>query len=117
MLAATDPGGTQAQTDGQTVEVRSYEGDLVRKVAPSIADELVAVGIGDRMKYSIRLKLGIRWLPPRYDKPAGPPDLHQMKRKDPERYAALWRGTEGVHTGKGALGRSRTDRVVLFPQR
>jgi hypothetical protein len=43
------------------------------------------------------------------------PDLKILRRRDPERFAALWRGTRGTHTGKGALGRSRTDRTVPFP--
>jgi tRNA G10 N-methylase Trm11 len=27
-------------------------------------------------------KLGIRWLPPRFDRPSGRPDLNQMERRD-----------------------------------
>jgi hypothetical protein len=114
-LIGTDPGGTQAWTTGQKVEVRNYEGDLIRKVAPVIADELVKLGIADRMKYSVRIKLGIRWLTARFDRPSGPPDLDQMRRRDPVRYAALWQGTKSDCTGKGALGRSGVDRSVPFP--
>jgi len=61
----------------------------------------------------LRLKLGIRWLPPRFDRPSGRPDLERMRQKEPERYAALWRGTLDAHTGKGALGRRTVDSTVM----
>ena len=108
----TDPGGIQARAEGQRVEVRSYEGELIRVVNPSVAQELVRCGLADELGHGVRLKLGIRWLPPRLDRPSGRPDLDQLQRRDPERYAALWRGTRDAHQGKGALGRSVVDASV-----
>ena len=112
----TDPGGHQARADGQRVEVRTYEGDLVRIVPVSQAQELIDQGLADNLKHCVRLKLGIRWLPPRFDRPSGRPDLDEMRRKNPARYAAVWRGTRDAHIGKGALGRSAVDATVHFQQ-
>ena len=74
----TDPGGFQARADGQQVEVRTYEGELIGMVSLAAADDMVRVRLADDMKHSLRLKLGIRWLPPRFDRPSGRPDLNQM---------------------------------------
>lgn len=111
---SSDPGGIQARADGQQVEVRTYEGELVRLLSSSAAAKMVREGLADDMKHGLRLKLGIRWLPPRFDRPSGRPDLNQMKRREPERYAALWRGTLDARVGKGALGRRTIDRAVRF---
>jgi hypothetical protein len=110
----TDPGGFQARADGQRVEVRTYEGELVGVVSSSAADDMVRGRLADGMKHGLRLKLGIRWLPPRFDRPSGRPDLDHMQRRNPERYAALWRGTRDAVVGKGALGRRTVDRAVQF---
>lgn len=107
-----DPGGFQARADGQQIEVRTYEGELVRIVPSFVADDLVQARLADDLRHCVRLKLGIRWLPPRLDRPSGRPDLEQMQRRDPARYGALWRGTLDAHVGKGALGRSTIDRAV-----
>ena len=112
----TDPGGHQARADGQRVEVRTYEGDLVRIVPVSQAQELIDQGLADNLKHCVRLKLGIRWLPPRFDRPSGRPDLDEMRRKNPDRYAAVWRGTRDAHIGKGALGRNLVDATVHLQQ-
>ena len=113
-LLAPDPGGYQARADGQQVEVRTFEGELIRIVPASVADDLVKARIADDLRYCLRLKLGIRWLPPRFDRPSGRPDLNQLQRRDPGRYAALWRGTHDAHVGNGALGRRTVDGVVQF---
>ena len=110
----TDPGGFQARADGQQVEVRTYEGELIGIVPSSVADDMVQVRLADDMKHCLRLKLGIRWLPPRFDRPSGRPDLNQLERRDPVRYAALWRGARGAQVGKGALGRRTVDGAVRF---
>ena len=110
----SDPGGYQAWADGQQVEVRTFEGELIRIVPVSIADGLVEARLADDLRYCLRLKLGIRWLPPRFDRPSGRPDLDRMQRREPGRYAALWQGTLDAHTGKGALGRHGVDRTVSF---
>jgi hypothetical protein len=110
--AQADPGGFQARADGQQVEVRSYGGDLIRIVSPDVAQALIDVGLGDAQEHCIRIKNGLRWVPARFDRPSGRPDLEHMKRRDPERYRALWRGTEDAHVGRGALGRSTIDRSV-----
>jgi hypothetical protein len=111
---ATDPGGIQARAGGQRVEVRTYDGDLVGIVLSSVGDDMVRARLADDMKHGLRLKLGIRWLPPRFDRPSGRPDLNQMERREPARYAALWRGTLDARVGKGALGRRTIDRAVRF---
>ena len=108
----TDPGGFQARADGQQIEVRSYDGELIRIVSSFVADELVRARLADDLRHCLRLKLGIRWLPPRLDRPSGRPNLEQIKRREPDRYDALWRGTRDAHVGKGALGRSTIDRAV-----
>ncbi len=110
----SDPGGIQARADGQQVEVRTYEGELIRIVSASVADDLVHAGLADYTGRCLRLKLGIRWLPPRVGWPSGRPDLNQLERRDPGRYAALWRGTTGARVGKGALGRCTVDEAVQF---
>jgi hypothetical protein len=112
----TDPGGIQALARGRRVEVRTYEGDLVRIVEAAVADELVQSGLADNLTHSLRLKLGIRWLPPRFDKPSGPPDLNQLQKQDPDRHDALWKGTRDARVGKRALGRRTTDARIPFSQ-
>jgi hypothetical protein len=109
-----DPGGNQARADVQQVEVRTFEGELIRIVPASAAADLVQSRLADDLRHCVRLKLGIRWLPPRFDRPSGRPDLDRLQRREPGRYAALWRGTLDAHTGKGALGRHTIDRAVRF---
>jgi hypothetical protein len=111
----TDPGGLQARADGQQVEVRSYEGELLRIMPMAQARQLVERGLADEMKHCVRVKLGIRWLSPRFDRPSGRPDLELMQRRDPQRYAALWRGNHEAHVGKGSLGRKVADSTVHNP--
>jgi hypothetical protein len=110
----TDPGGFQARADGQHLEVRTFEGELIGVVPSSVADDLVRSRLADELRHGLRLKLGIRWLPPRFDRPSGRPDLKQMQRRQPERYEALWRGTLDAHSGNGALGRRTVDKTVPF---
>jgi hypothetical protein len=110
----SDPGGNQARADGQQVEVRTFEGDLIRIVPWSMADYLIQRQLADDLRHCVRLKLGIRWLPPRLDRPSGRPDLAQMQRREPGRYAGLWRGTLDARTGKGALGRRTADKAIRF---
>ena len=112
----TDPGGLQARAGGQQVEVRTYEGKLIRMVIPSVAEDLIQSGLANNLKHSVRLKLGIPYLPSRLDRPSGPPDLDELRRRDPDRYAAFWRGTKDARVGKGALGRRTTDHVIPFSQ-
>ena len=112
--AQSDPGDSQARADGQWVEVRSFEGELIRVIPPCVADYMVRMRLADDLRHCLRLKLGIRWLPPRLDRPSGRPDLNQMQRRDPGRYAVLWRGTLDAHVGKGALGRRTVDGAVRF---
>ena len=109
---STAPGGFQARADGQTVEVRTYEGELVRLVPPDLAKDLLDTGLAERSRHCVRLKLGICWMPPRLDRPSGRPDLNQMRRREPDRYTAIWRGSLEPHVGKGALGRSVMDATV-----
>ena len=113
--ARTDPGGLQAPADGQQVEVRTFEGDLIRIVPLAVADDLVQKGLVDDLRHCLRLKLGIQWLSPRLDRASGRPDLKQMQRRQPERYAALWRRKLDAKTGRGALGRRTIDNTVRYP--
>jgi hypothetical protein len=92
--------------------VRSYEGDLLRIVPVAEARRLIEAGLADELRHCVRVKLGIRWLPARFDRPSGRPDLEQMQRRNPDRYAELWRGTRDAHVGKGALGRNAADATV-----
>ena len=112
-----DPGGFQARADGQKVEVRTFEGELIRVLPWSTAATLIQRGLADDLRHCVRLQLGIRWLPPRFDKPSGRPDLAQMQRRDPERYSALWSGTLDARVGKGMLGRRTVDKAVRFGSR
>ena len=105
----SDPGGFQARAGGQQVEVRTYDGELARIVPVHAAKQLVDAGLADSLRHCVRLKNGIRWLPPRFDRPSGRPDLNQLERREPDRYAALWKGTVDAHVGKGALGRCLVD--------
>ena len=100
--------------EAQQVEVRTFEGELIGKVSLAAAREMVAGKLADQMKHGLSLKLGIRWLPSRFDRPSGRPDLKQMERRDPGRYTALWRGTRDAVVGKGALGRRTIDKSVRF---
>jgi hypothetical protein len=111
----SDPGGLQAGADVQQVEVRTYEGELVRIVTSSVAAELVRTRLADDLTHCVRLKLGIRWLSPRLDRASGRPDLDYMQRRDPERYNALWSGTRDAHVGKGAVGRRVIDQSLHLP--
>jgi hypothetical protein len=108
-LLQSDPGGLQARADGQQVEVRTYEGDLIRVAPLAIAQSLVDSGLAETLTHCVRLKLGIRWLPPRLDRASGRPNLEQMRRRDSGRYNAIWKGTMDARTGKGALGRHISD--------
>jgi hypothetical protein len=110
--AQSDPGGFQARADGQQVEVRTYDGELIMKVSPIVAEELLRNNVADDLKHCLRVKLGIRYLPPRLDCVGGRPDLQQMQRRDPDRYTELWRGNHNAHTGKGALGRRVMDSTI-----
>jgi hypothetical protein len=113
--AHSDPGGNQARADGQRVEVRTFEGELVGKVPRTLAAQLLDAKAADEMPHGLRLKLGIRWLPTRLDKPSGRPDLAVMQRRDPERYAEVWRGNRKAlaQHGRGMLGRRGVDGLVF----
>ena len=111
---APRPASTPTRTLGQRVEVRSYEGDLIRTVASEKGAELFTAGLADQVGDYLRLKLGIRWIPPRSLRPSGRPDLQELKDREPERYADKWRGSLDPHVGRGALGRRTTDRIIVF---
>jgi hypothetical protein len=87
-------------------------------VAPEKGAELCTAALVDQVGDYLRLKLGIRWIPSRGEKPSGPPNLEELKDRDPERYADKWRGSLDPHVGRGALGRRTTDRIIVFaPER
>lgn len=106
---------SRARADGQRAEVRSFEGELLRRVPAAAAEELFTAGLVDQVGDYLRLKQGIRWIPPRTLKPSGRPDLQELKARDPEHYADNWRGSHDPHVGRGALGRGVVDRVIVFP--
>jgi hypothetical protein len=107
--APSESGGPQAPAEGQRVEVRTYEGELIGRLPRDRAKELLDGGLADELPRYLRLKLGIRWMPPQLDKPSGRPDLEQMQRREPERYDDFWRGKRDARIGKGALGRCLID--------
>jgi hypothetical protein len=117
--AQSDPGGFQARADGQQVEVRTYDGDLIKTVTAETAEKLLAPGpggrfIAERVGDHIRVKLGIRYVSPRDAKrPSPPPDLEQIKRREPERYKGTWRGSKDPHIGHGAIGRATVDETIF----
>ena len=53
-----DPGGLQARADGQQVEVRTYEGDLVRIVSVAVAQYLTDSGLADDLRHCLRTSFG-----------------------------------------------------------
>ncbi len=105
----------RARADGQRVEVRSFDGELIRRVSGAAAAELFTAGLADQVGDYLRVKLGIRWIPSRGQKPSGRPDLDELNQREPGRYAANWRGSHDPHVGRGALGRRTTDRIIAFP--
>jgi hypothetical protein len=111
---AARPTSTPTRTLGRRIEVRSYEGDLIRTVVPEKGAELFTAGLADQVGDHLRLKPGIRWIPPRSLRSSGRPDLQELKDREPERYADKWRGSLDPHVGRGALGRRTTDRIIVF---
>jgi hypothetical protein len=111
---AARPIPTPTRTLGRRIEVRSYEGDLMRTVVPEKGAELFTAGLADQVGDYLRLKAGIRWIPSRGEKPSGRPDLDELTQREPDRYAANWRGSLDPHVGRGALGRRTTDRIIMF---
>jgi hypothetical protein len=115
--AALRPTTTRAR--GQRVEVRNFDGELVRTVSVETAEKLLQPGplgcpIAERSGDHIRLKLGIRYISPRDAKrPSGQPNLTEMQRREPERYADNWRGSSNPHIGRGAIGKITVDRQVF----
>ena len=104
----------RARADGQRLEVRNFDGELIRRVPTAAGLGLVTAGLADQVGDYLRLKLGIRWIPSRGEKPSGPPNLEELTRREPGRYAANWRGSHDPHVGRGALGRRTTDRIIAF---
>lgn len=104
-------GGSQAQ---RTVEVRTFEGELVGKVTAAKGEQLITTGLGVPAGQHVRLKLGIRWHP-NSERPSPPPDLRELQRRQPGRYADIWAGNRNATApkGKGMLGRCGTDEVVF----
>jgi hypothetical protein len=114
---------TLTRADGDRVEVRDFDGELIRIVSFQTASKLLEPGplghpLAERAAGHIRLKLGIRWLPPRDAKrPSGRPDLEEVKRREPGRYAANWRGDHDPHIGRGAIGKGTVDQVIFTKTR
>jgi hypothetical protein len=110
---------TPTRADGDRVEVRDFDGELIRIVSIQTAIKLLNPGpfgrpLAERAAGHIRLKLGIRWIPPRDAKrPSGRPNLVEMQRREPERYADNWRGSSNPHIGRGAIGQITVDRELF----
>ena len=105
-------GGAQAK---HTVEVRTFERELIKTVSREEADNLVSSGLAVAAGQHVRLKLGIRWRP-NSERSSPRPDLNELKRRQPERYAEIWAGNRNATAqhGKGMLGRRGVDEVVFL---
>src|SRR5215468_1127312 len=90
-------GGSQAQ---RTVELRTCEGELVRKVTAVERKQLIDLGLAAPSGQHLRLKPGIRWHP-NSDRPSPPPDLEELRRRQPDRYAVIWKGNRNATAPKG----------------
>lgn len=55
------------------------------------------------------VKNGIRWLPPRFDRPSGRPIWPKWNAGSPSATRLFWKGTIDARVGKGALGRGLVD--------
>jgi hypothetical protein len=97
------------------VWLRDFGGDGARRIPRALADRLVADGVCDRVSAAghVRLKLGIRSVLD-CEGSNGQPDLNELRRRQPERYAANWRGSQHPHIGRGALGRTAIDETVFL---
>lgn len=117
---AARPSYSSPETPGSQaapgVWLRDADGNGGRRISAGRAERLVAGGVALRVSAAgdLRLRAGIRMaLDSDLSMSNGMPDLSELQRRQPERYAAFWRGTKDARTGKGALGRSRTDRTVF----
>ena len=99
------------RADGHRIEVRTYDGDLIRTVSLETAKELTKPGgLAKWTPSHVRLNPAIRWVSPRDAKRrSGRPDLDELSRREPDRYADNWSHSHDPHIGQGALGRSTVD--------
>jgi hypothetical protein len=101
----------------EAYDLRGRDGYLICSVARAKAEQGIAAGTLElRMNssgaYLAAVDLGYPPVPrvsgeqrsPFATIPIDRPDLDQIRRSDPERYAN-WRGYRNAHEGKGALGR------------
>lgn len=110
------------RADGQRIELRDSDGDLVRTVPMAVGAELFTAGLVNQVGDHLRLKPHVRWIPARGQRPSGRPTRDEIanSKPDPKVYhglarQAIWRGCEQPHIGKGALGRAGIDRTI-FPR-
>ena len=98
----------------------SADGKLLNYVSDAVAQRYLTDGTAHAVRqHDGRIARLYRRMPSERVHTAGfatahldKPDLDQMRRKDPDRYAALWRGTISARTGRGALGRIGIDRSM-----
>jgi hypothetical protein len=90
------------------VEVRAHSGQLLRIVAETVAEEIVANGLGKHVGPNVWLMPGLELSNMRAIRTGLQrlPDLERMRVREPERYTENWRGTLDARTGHGALGRT-----------
>ena len=103
-VSRSAPGVIQARAGGRTVEVRSYEGSLLRKASEAECDALVVAGLAIRGAHFVRLQPTIKVPNMRAigDSTSRLPDLELMRKRQPVRYAAIWRGGKNNLVGQRA---------------
>ena len=96
-------------------DLRGRDGAKVCDVAKDRAAKAIASGAMELWKGPSGVYLravDLPYLPYRSSSPSGRPDLGVMQREEPDRYAAVWRGTRDAHAGKGAIGRRTVDAAI-----
>jgi hypothetical protein len=117
---ASRPEKTAGMPATPTIQVRLFpvcrNGQLISQVPEVAAAELVLRGWAKWEGRGRRIHLQISNDAPlaSLSRMGERPDLDRMRRDDPKRHAAFWRGTVDARTGQGAVGRSIADSNTQF---